>query len=358
MLGGRRPSRDIERRILSLLVQKTAPDWIPKICTTLGLLRTILLSLVISSLLAVLRYGLAGFAPLSFGPLALLVLWLTLFSAFWLCLLHPVQRRFSHWLLASLALGGIALITALSSWGFNLFLTSAMELEQVPLASVAENTIIAFLIAVVILRFLAVHAELQHRDLQLAGARFDTLQARIKPHFLFNTLNSIAVLISLRPKDAEAALLDLSDMMRSSVGRENPDWTLAQEVDICTKYLGIEKLRMGDRLDWQIDVQDQAASLRFPQLALQPLVENAVLHGIQNNPDGGSIDLSVKFESDLLRIELRNTAASQKDTHAGSGQALANIEARLEAFFHQVRRFDVERQGQEFVATMELEPRL
>lgn len=337
-----------------MLVQKTAPDWIPKICTTLGLLRTILLSLIISSLLAVLRYGLAGFSPLSFGPLALLVLWLTLFSAFWLCLLHPVQARLKHWSLTVLALGGISLITAVSSWALNLFLTSTMELDQLPLASVAENTIIAFLIAVVILRFLAVHAELQHRDLQLASARFDTLQARIKPHFLFNTLNSIAALISLRPRDAESALLDLSDMMRSSVGRENPNWTLAQEVDICTKYLGIEKLRMGDRLDWQISVQEAAGSIRFPQLALQPLVENSVLHGIQNNPSGGRLDLSVKIEENLLRIELRNTAAA-RDTHAGAGHALANIEARLEAFFSKVRRFDVERQGDEFVARMELE---
>jgi two-component system sensor histidine kinase AlgZ len=256
-----------------LSVQNTAPDWIPRICSATGLLRTVLLSLIISCLLAVLRYGLDGFQPLLFGPLAMLVLWLTLLSAFWLCLLHPLQHRLRPWSLALLALGGISLIAAIFSLIFNLWLTSAMQLNRLPLASVPENTLIAFLIALVILRFLAVHAELQRRDQQLAGARFDTLQARIKPHFLFNTLNSIATLISTRPHDAESALLDLSDMMRSSIGRENKVWTLAEEVDICEKYLGIEKLRMGDRLAWRIDMPESVGDIRFPNWRCSPLLK-------------------------------------------------------------------------------------
>lgn len=339
-------------------VQNSAPDWIPEICNATGLLRTVLLSLVVSCLLAVLRYGLTGFEPLIFGPMALLVLWLTLLSAFWLCLLHPFQPRLQAWSLAALALGGIAAIAALSSWAFNLWLTSAMQLERLPLASVAENTLIAFLIAVVVLRFLAVHAELQRSGRQLAEARFDALQARIKPHFLFNTLNSITALISTRPRDAESALLDLSDMMRSSVGRENPAWSLAEEVDICAKYLNIEKLRMGDRLSWSIDVSETAAAIRFPQLALQPLVENAVLHGIQNSPTGGSLSLKAEVEDNLLSLKLVNTAEDIAAEHAGLGQALANTRARLDAFFQKTRRFEIGQQDGEYVVHLELELRL
>jgi two-component system sensor histidine kinase AlgZ len=315
----------------------------------------VLLSLIFSSLLAVLRYGLAGFNAITFGPLALLVLWLTLLSAFWLCLLHPIQSKLQNWSLTTVSLVGIVLITALSSWAFNLWMGTAIGLQQLPLASVGENTLIAFLLAVLILRFLAVHAQLQRRDLQLAEARFDALQARIKPHFLFNTLNSIAALISLRPAAAETALLDLSDMLRSSIGRENPNWTLADEADICVKYLGIEKLRMGDRLTWKLELPEAAGRLRFPQLALQPLVENAVLHGIQQNPRGGSLSLSVELrDPNLLHIELRNTAAS-RDEHAGSGQALANIEARLQTFFKRVRHFERRPEGEEYIVRMELE---
>lgn len=230
-----------------------------------------------------------------------------------------------------------------------------MELNRLPLASVPENTLIAFLIALVILRFLAVHAELQRRDKQLAGARFDTLQARIKPHFLFNTLNSIATLISIRPQDAETALLDLSDMMRSSISRENTAWTLAEEVDICKKYLGIEKLRMGDRLSWEIDVPEQVGAIRFPQLALQPLVENAVLHGVQGSTEGGSLTLQVQCENDVLSIQLTNTCADAQVEHEGLGQALVNTRARLEAYFNRTRRFHTGREANNFVVHIELE---
>ncbi len=318
---------------LHLAAEKSAPAWIPKICTGLGLLRTVLLSLVISCLLGVLRYGLAGLSAVNFGPLALLVLWLILLCAFWLCLLHPYQTKWRQPLVAGLALGGILLVVALASGLFNLWLSWVQPAAAPSMASPLENVFIALLFAAVILRFFAVQAQLQLSDQQLNRARFDALQ----------------------PAQAEDALLDLSDMLRSSVGRERSDWTLADEIDICLKYLGIEKLRMGERLNWHIELADAARPIRFPQLALQPLVENSVLHGLQHLPEGGDLHLELALQDDRLSITLSNSLAPTSASSPGLGEALANIRARLVSYTPKLHAFEYGQEGSHYLVRIVLE---
>ena len=167
-----------------------------------------------------------------------------------------------------------------------------------------------------------------------ARARADALQARIRPHFLFNSMNLIASLVRRDPQVAERAVLDLSDLFRAALGAGEGDSTLREECELAERYLSIESLRLGERLQvaWQRD-----AALPWqqplPRLLLQPLVENAVLHGISRLAEGGTITLALHCQAGLLHIHVRKPApdpsAPALALAHGAGHAQQNISHRL-----------------------------
>jgi len=167
-----------------------------------------------------------------------------------------------------------------------------------------------------------------------ARAEADALQARIRPHFLFNSMNLIASLLRRDPDVAERAVLDLSDLFRAALGAGEGNSTLLAERELAERYLSIERLRLGERLqvEWQCD-EDLPWDLMMPRLCLQPLVENAVLHGISRLPAGGTISLSMRLQEQHLRIVVRNPAPDpasvQRQLHAGAGHAQRSIAHRL-----------------------------
>lgn len=140
-----------------------------------------------------------------------------------------------------------------------------------------------------------------------ARAEADALQARIRPHFLFNSMNMIAGLLRRDAVVAERAVLDLSDLFRAALGAGEGDSTLAEEVHLGERYLAIEELRLGERLKVEWRKQDGLPwTLAMPRLVLQPLLENAVLHGVSRLPEGGTIRIDLAMEGDMLRIVVRN----------------------------------------------------
>jgi two-component system sensor histidine kinase AlgZ len=167
-----------------------------------------------------------------------------------------------------------------------------------------------------------------------ARAQADALQARIRPHFLFNSMNLIASLVRRDPVVAERAVLDLSDLFRAALGAGDGDSTLQGECELAERYLSIETLRLGDRLQvrWQRP-DDLPWQHPMPRLVLQPLVENAVLHGISRLPEGGTIELDIACAEGLLQILIRNPApdpeAPSLALTQGAGHALHNIAHRL-----------------------------
>ncbi|GAB3064315.1 sensor histidine kinase [Stenotrophomonas tumulicola] len=167
-----------------------------------------------------------------------------------------------------------------------------------------------------------------------ARAEADALQARIRPHFLFNSMNLIASLVRRDAAVAERAVLDLSDLFRAALGAGDGDSTLQEECELAERYLSIETLRLGERLQvrWQRD-DDLPWQQPMPRLVLQPLVENAVLHGISRLPEGGLIDLQLGCADGMLQIVIRNPAPDP-DAPAlllsrGTGHAQHNIAHRL-----------------------------
>ena len=166
-----------------------------------------------------------------------------------------------------------------------------------------------------------------------AQAQADALQARIRPHFLFNSLNAIVGLVRRDPVVAERALLDLSDLFRAALGAGDAGSSLREEVELAERYLAIESLRLGPRLRVAWHRQEPLPwTLPLPRLLLQPLVENAVLHGISRLPEGGEVEIAMACADGVLRIGVGNPVPAQAAAaadHAGARHAQRNIGDRL-----------------------------
>ncbi|MEK6592087.1 MAG: histidine kinase [Pseudomonadota bacterium] len=159
----------------------------------------------------------------------------------------------------------------------------------------------------------------------LAEARLQALQARIRPHFLFNSINAVLSLVRQDPKRAEVALEDMADLFRVLMADNRELTPLAREVELCRQYLNIEQLRLGERLkiEWHIDKMPQDAMV--PPLVLQPLLENAVYHGIEPHIEPGVISINIYSTREQLHAVLRNPYQHTGNHHAGNKMALGNI---------------------------------
>lgn len=163
-----------------------------------------------------------------------------------------------------------------------------------------------------------------------AAARLEGLQARIRPHFLFNTLNSAIALIRAEPARAEALLEDLSDLFRHALeDTAGAKVSLAQEIELARRYLAIEQVRFGDRLDVQWQIDSEALEALLPSLLLQPLVENAVRHGVEPSTAGARVRISAERRGQRAVIKVANTVPAGPG-RPGHGLALANVRERLQ----------------------------
>ena len=184
---------------------------------------------------------------------------------------------------------------------------------------------------------------LRQRDRQRlpAGtqARLTELQSRIRPHFLFNALNSAIALVRVDPNRAEAVLEDLSELFRAALGSSGDAVTLAEEVELAQRYLAIEQVRFGARLKVSWVVDPAAARARVPALMLQPLVENAVRHGVEPAPDGGEIRIRAAVRQGQALLTITNTVPEGRPRR-GHGIALRNVRDRLHLLHDLACRFE------------------
>ncbi|MCD9029375.1 sensor histidine kinase [Luteimonas sp. BDR2-5] len=200
---------------------------------------------------------------------------------------------------------------------------------------VGGSAAVVALLTAIALRYFYVIDRWQGQVAAQARAEADALQARIRPHFLFNSMNMIAMLLRRDPVVAERAVLDLSDLFRAALGAGEGSSTLAEEVALAERYLSIEQLRLGERLQvrWR-RTEPLPWDLPMPRLVLQPLLENAVLHGISRLPEGGRIDVSLDATPETLRIVIRNPSLAPgaqpvPPRAQGAGHAQRSIAQRL-----------------------------
>lgn len=170
----------------------------------------------------------------------------------------------------------------------------------------------------------------------LAEARLRALQAQIEPHFLYNTLANVLSLIDTQPAQARHMLERFIDFLRASLTASRAEHaTLGAELDLAAAYLDVLAVRMGERLRYRIEVDGAARAARIAPMLLQPIVENAVMHGLEPKVEGGEIVLRALFEGEQLRIEVTDTGAglSAAPPRPGGGVGLANLRARLRSLY-------------------------
>ena len=167
----------------------------------------------------------------------------------------------------------------------------------------------------------------------LTEARLQALQARIRPHFLFNSINAVLSLMRQDPRRAEQVIEDLAEMFRVLMADNRQLTPFAQEIVLAKQYLNIEQLRLGERLRVEWDAADFPGDALVPPLVLQPLLENAVYHGIEPRVEPGTITIRLRREGDRVHVMLRNPYRPENDHHAGNRMALANIRERLALHF-------------------------
>jgi two-component system sensor histidine kinase AlgZ len=198
---------------------------------------------------------------------------------------------------------------------------------------VLQSVLTVAVVSVALFRYLFIRAQWRAQLLAESEARVQALQATIRPHFLFNSLNTIASLIPDDPVGAERTTEDLADLFRGSMRRADSLISLSDELDLARKYLRMEQRRLGERLgiDWQVSELPKRASV-LP-LTLQPLLENAVAHGIQPRTEGGEVRVYGRSEKDNIVVTICNPLGPDDHISKGHGMALANIRERLALAF-------------------------
>ncbi len=196
-----------------------------------------------------------------------------------------------------------------------------------------RNLGVSAIVTAIVLRYFYMQHDWRKQTRAHAHARLQALQACIHPHFLFNTLNTIASLIRFDPDRAESAVEDLAELFRASFRDVQRLITIQDEIDICQQYLRIEGLRLDQRLQvaWQVDNLPRDALI--PPLCLQPLLENAVYYGIQPLPEGGVITITSVQDGDQLTIEIENPCVADIQKSRGLGIAQDNVRERLKVYF-------------------------
>jgi two-component system, LytTR family, sensor histidine kinase AlgZ len=280
------------------------------------------------------------------GLTSLFIQWVALSVAALLCVLRPRLIRCSDAVitLASLALMlGVTLIIAEAAYRIMVELDLAVGLPRPGRHEfLARSLAISAIVTGLTLRYFYVQHQWRQQVQAELRTRLQALQARIRPHFLFNGMNTIASLIRARPEVAERTVEDLAELFRASLA-EPGLVPLGTELALARRYLDLERLRLGARLrvSWDMDGLPQDALI--PALTIQPLLENAVYHGIEPLPSGGEVEVHGRREGDRLRVEIRNPLAADTTRCRGGHQmAQDSVRQRLAAHFGERGRLAVE----------------
>ena len=262
-------------------------SFLPDFCGVRAVLAVVVSSVVLAMVISLASVDRLEQLWSGFSMAALYVLWISLASAGVFCLARRWLAGMSHaragflaWLLVLLVCAAVAEAVA---WLMPVELVAGIGHRDLLVRTLGIGAILAALI----LRYLYEYHLQKQRELAEDQARYLALQARIRPHFLFNSLNTVISLVPNQPEKAQQILHDLSDLFRASLGAEARSSTLVRELELTRQYIEVEKLRLGDRLRVKWDLDELPGLAAMPPLLLQPLVENAVYHGIEPAVEGG-----------------------------------------------------------------------
>lgn len=321
--------------------------FLPDFCN----IRIVFSVIIIAEMLAIvltLASPLKGESPWNYLSLvSLFIQWIALVSTATLCVLRPLLAKFKDTAAAVISYLVLIAITVLFS---ELAFQISLELGAGTLAIstnhaefIIRNIAICAIASFIVLRYFYLSYQLKRNIEAENQYRLQALQARIHPHFLFNSLNTIASLIRREPKKAEEAVENLADLFRDILGSASAKVPLSQELETTYRYLEIEQLRLGARLNIQWDVDSLPQDTTLPALTLQPLLENAIYHGVEKLADGGKIHCLGGFDGKTITFTVTNPVASHKEPRKRSGlhMAIDNIQQRLQVHFEDKGRLIV-----------------
>ena len=325
-------SPSTERRGRYRVDGSTKGDFLPDLCSINSVFILIIVTELLAITLTLVKQGVAIFDGTFLGMLSLKMQWIALASAGMLCRMRPVFLKLSSGVAGAISFSLVLAIAFLVALLGQLFFSQSAFSWSTIIATVAASAVFSG----IGLRYLYLQQQLQNRELAEHHARIRALQARIRPHFLFNSLNSIASLIQIDPEQAERMVLNLSALFRSSL-REEGLISLRDEIKLSKQFIAIEAIRLGDRLkvSWQGDDLEEVERFRLPSLLIQPLVENAIYHGIQPLIEGGELSIKIMFSKEYCTCIISNPTPppAQRKPSRGNGIAVANIRKRLQSAY-------------------------
>lgn len=319
----------------------TTDTYLPDFCSGRMALGIVLLSELVAIVLTIARHHYVQNFWVDLAELSMLLLWIGLGCTFVLCYTRPKLAGLSVTLSSVACLLIMLAVTALVSEAvFQLgryynarTLGGLVDVFPTQHAGfLLRNLAIALIVGALALRYYYVSHQWRRNTQMEARARIQALQARIRPHFLFNSMNTIAELTRSSPEQAEQAVEDLADLFRASLSDSSQRIDLKAELEMARIYQRIEALRLGDRLRVKWNIEDLPLRAQIPALVLQPLLENAIYHGIENLPEGGTITITGEYDADMLHITIDNPVPKQQNSRRRSGNqiALTNIRERFE----------------------------
>ena len=334
---------------------------LPDFCAARAVLAVVLIVTLTAVVLAVARQNTGLNFWLDLARTSLFLLWAGMGSATALCLLRARLEQLPLGTASAIALGSVLAVIALVSLGVLWLGSSAvlgprasnLLLPVAPLRFFAASLGIGAIVGALALRYFYVTGQWRRNVELQARARVRALQARIRPHFLFNSMNTIAALTRSDPARAEEAVQDLADLFRANLREQRSSITLKEELEVARIYQRIEQLRLGERLRVIWDVTELPMRAQVPGLLMQPLLENAIYHGIEPRPEGGIVTVSGALDDGIITLKVRNPLPATGDAaHSGNRIALDNIRERLELIHPGRSTVEAQRVGDEYIVRL------
>lgn len=335
---------------------ETRQAYLPDFCAASTVFIIVLVAALIAIMLALASNDSQHPFLIELSKTSFFVLWNALLSAMVLCQLRTYLEKAGPtraFVIAFAVLEVVCLLVAEGAWQT----TRVFGQSAIITGSHGEFLLRTFAISSIVMalamRYLYISSEWRRSIVLEAQARISALQALIRPHFLFNSMNTIASLTRSDPARAEEAVEDLSDLLRANLGGSTDRSTLKQEFETAAIYQRIEKLRLGERLNvrWEIDALPMRA--RIPSLTIQPLLENAIYHGIELLPDGGEVIVSGQVTDGFLEIRISNPVATgEKRTTGGNKMAMSNIRQRFELAYGNSDAVRIDDSGDQYTVTL------
>jgi two-component system sensor histidine kinase AlgZ len=287
---------------------------------------------------------------------SLYVQWIVLTSAGLLCWVRPWLLRMPLARGALISFLLVMAVAAVVSLVAERVVLGWAPYHETPLDGdrILGQLAIALIITGMVLRYFYVQQQLREQEQSELQSRIQALQSRIRPHFLFNSMNIIASLIATDPETAETVVEDLSELFRASLNDAGNQVSLAEELALCERYVRIEGLRLGDRLAIEWDIGEHPEALKIPLLTLQPLLENAIYHGIQPLPEGGKIGVHLRYEDGVVGVRITNPLPppEARGESQGNRMAVNNIKSRLNVLYGAAAELSADVEGALYVTRL------